>query len=335
MKSRSAICGINLGGWLVVEKWMTPSLFRGINAVDEHSLSQTAEGRRRIVQHRKSFITEDDFVWMATHRVKLVRIPVGYWLFQETDEYVGGLTELDWAMHMAELHGLQVLLDLHGLPGSQNGKMHSGKQGEKLWYAEEKFQRRSLELCEITAKRYGNSAALWGIEIINEPIATSWREQVVLRRYYRNAYKSLDKILPQSIYIVFSDAFMPLLMAGALLGKRAMMDVHWYSFGTNWQKYDNPEQYFRKVQRRARMLKFLQLFHPVIIGEWNMMLEHGARERFAVSPSRKMSVEHYRVQKAAYERAVAHTYWSYKAEHEGSWNYRNLVEQGLISEVEK
>ena len=26
--------GVNLGGWLVLEKWMTPSIFEGLNAVD-------------------------------------------------------------------------------------------------------------------------------------------------------------------------------------------------------------------------------------------------------------------------------------------------------------
>lgn len=27
--------GVNLGGWLVLEKWMTPSLFDGTTAADE------------------------------------------------------------------------------------------------------------------------------------------------------------------------------------------------------------------------------------------------------------------------------------------------------------
>jgi glucan 1,3-beta-glucosidase len=27
--------GVNLGGWLVLEKWMTPSVFEGLDAADE------------------------------------------------------------------------------------------------------------------------------------------------------------------------------------------------------------------------------------------------------------------------------------------------------------
>jgi glucan 1,3-beta-glucosidase len=29
--------GVNLGGWLVLEKWMTPSMFDGLQATDETS----------------------------------------------------------------------------------------------------------------------------------------------------------------------------------------------------------------------------------------------------------------------------------------------------------
>ena len=29
--------GVNLGGWLVLEKWITPSLFEGLKATDETS----------------------------------------------------------------------------------------------------------------------------------------------------------------------------------------------------------------------------------------------------------------------------------------------------------
>ena len=34
-KCGKKIRGVNLGGWLVLEKWMTPSVFEGLAAVDE------------------------------------------------------------------------------------------------------------------------------------------------------------------------------------------------------------------------------------------------------------------------------------------------------------
>ncbi len=61
------IRGVNLGGWLVLEKWMVPSLFEDLAATDETSwcaqLGPKAEPRLR--RHWDSFVTEDDFAWLA------------------------------------------------------------------------------------------------------------------------------------------------------------------------------------------------------------------------------------------------------------------------------
>lgn len=327
--------GLNLGGWLILEKWMTPSVFRGTQAQDEWMLSRTADGRERIRTHRDTFIQESDFQWLATHGIELVRIPFGYWLFEPSEKYVTGVEHLDWAMQMAEKYHLKVLLDMHGLPGSQNGKIHSGKKGNASWFASERHRKASLDLCRQVAKRYGTSPALWGVEVINEPMPASVRDLVTLRRYYKQAYKVLDDILPADVKVVFSDAFMPLLMTGSVRGRRAVMDVHWYSLGEKWQRYASPEAYFRKVRRRAYILRWLQLFQPVIIGEWNMMMAAQSRQQFASSPRRALSAQHLQVQQQTYQSAAAHIYWSYKTEHTGSWNYRDVVEKGLISEVKK
>lgn len=37
--------GVNLGGWLVLEKWMTPSVFEGLEAVDETTYCVELGGR--------------------------------------------------------------------------------------------------------------------------------------------------------------------------------------------------------------------------------------------------------------------------------------------------
>ena len=69
--------GVNLGGWLVLEKWMTPSLFAGTEAIDEYTFMQTPGAVEKIDQHRRSFITEADFKWLRKHGVNAIRIPVG------------------------------------------------------------------------------------------------------------------------------------------------------------------------------------------------------------------------------------------------------------------
>ena len=53
--SSPAIPGVNLGGWLVLERWMTPSVFAGTDATNEYELSKTTDGQatgRLMINHR-------------------------------------------------------------------------------------------------------------------------------------------------------------------------------------------------------------------------------------------------------------------------------------------
>ena len=114
--------GVNLGGWLVIEPWITPSLFDevGDGAVDEWTLSDIlgkAQARDRLSQHWSSFVSQDDFNQIAAAGLTHVRIPVGYWAVAPNDAepYVDGqLKFLDQAIDWAQSAGLYVIVDLHG-----------------------------------------------------------------------------------------------------------------------------------------------------------------------------------------------------------------------------
>jgi len=114
--------GVNLGGWLVLEPWITPSVFEdaGEGAVDEWTLSQILgkdEALRRLSNHWNTFITADDFHQIAAAGLNHVRIPIGYWAAAPLDgePYVQGQLEvLDRAIGWARDAGLKVIVDLHG-----------------------------------------------------------------------------------------------------------------------------------------------------------------------------------------------------------------------------
>ena len=53
-----------------------------------------------------------------------MRIPIGYWAYEVAsgEPYIQGQREyLLKAVDWAGKHGLKVIIDLHGVPGSQNG----------------------------------------------------------------------------------------------------------------------------------------------------------------------------------------------------------------------
>ena len=119
--SSQKVRGVNLGGWLVLEPSITPSIFEaaGDSAVDEWTLSQTLanEGLSRLSAHWNAWITADDFTQIASLGLNHVRIPIGYWAINPlpSEPYVQGqLQKLDQAIGWARNSGLKVIIDLHG-----------------------------------------------------------------------------------------------------------------------------------------------------------------------------------------------------------------------------
>lgn len=330
MALRNHFVGVNLGGWLVLEKWLTESLFEGTGAHDEWTFMRTKGAKSRIERHRRTFITESDFAWLRNHGVKWVRIPVGYWAFRAQDGYIPSVVYLDFAMKMAEKYDLQVLIDLHGAPGSQNGGDHSGRRGEVEWFTSEN-QAATIEILKEIALRYRDSSALWGIELLNEPRVRG--RYLTLLRFYRRAYAELRPILRPGTYTVFHDGFRPLLFTGALCPRRhypVALDIHLYAFSIKGTH--NVDRYLRQVRRWRRLqLWLLQLFQPVIIGEWSTVLPQQLFDAAPRGQHDSMMRKNALAQQEAYAQARGHAYWNYKAEGRGMWNFRALVEDGIIS----
>ena len=162
--------GVNLGNWLVLEKWMSPALFEGTTAEDEYYLPRQLSKEvyeARISIHRAEYITERDFTRIKSMGMDAVRIPVPYFIFGDREPFIGCIRELDKAFNWAEKYGLQILIDLHTAPDSQNGFDNGGISGVCKWSQEPDEVEFELSVLERLAKRYGTRQGLWGIEILN------------------------------------------------------------------------------------------------------------------------------------------------------------------------
>lgn len=319
--------GVNLGGWLILERWMTPALFAGTDARDEYEFMQTPGAREKIARWRETFITDDDFAWLAAHGIDAVRIPVGYWVLAGDPPYADARGTLDWAFSAAHRHGLKVLLDLHGLPGSQNGNDHSGRVGRAGWQGSPANRDWSLAVLRDLAARYRDQPSLWGVQVINEPNAAAL--QLFLRGYYRRAYRLLAHALPDRVMIVYSDAWSPRLLAFALpFRRRAVMDVHLYHMTTLGATSHDLAWFYRKLRRRVRMLRRIARRRSVIIGEWSGVVSHETYARYPELDQNAVFEEFTALQQELYGGFTGWFYWSYKTEGPGQWSYRARVEAG-------
>ncbi|MBC8613339.1 cellulase family glycosylhydrolase [Blautia faecis] len=290
------IKGVNLGNWLVLEKWMLPELFEGTGAEDEVWLNRKmnpAELKEKMKEHRDTFITEQDFAFIKEQGIWLLRIPVPYFIFGDRPPFNGCVEYLDKAFDWAEKYGLQILIDLHTVPGSQNGYDNGGLTGVCKWCKNPEEVEFALTVLERLAKRYGQREGLYGLEVLNEPIsflvyatAPSTGKAVdkeeakgsgyvplpFLENFYRNAYRRLRKILPENKTIVFHDGFR-LRHWGKFFRKEHMknvvLDTHIYIFAMeSFVPIHMPWVYQIYIKSQQRLIERIQRDVPVMVGEW-------------------------------------------------------------------
>lgn len=320
--------GVNIGGWLIPENWLTPSLFSNTGAEDLDTLLRSDTGRERYKTHLDTFITESDFQWLADQGVAWIRIPVGYWAIAADGVYPSTKAYLDWAMNMAKKYGIQVLIDLHAAKGSQNGTVHSGKIGQIQWQHRKQYRDETRCVLVEIAKRYRDSPVFWGIELLNEP-KLGW-SYFTLLRFYRQAYRDLQKVLRPGTYTVFHDAFWAPLFTGALRKKRGYpvaMDVHLYLLPAFFAPSLSRYLWWQNVTFRT-LLWLSSRAQPVILGEWSSVLPQKLFNQTPTEDHARLLRENIVNQQAIYQSTLVQCYWNYKAEGDGMWNFKSLVERG-------
>ena len=294
------IKGVNLGNWLVLEKWMSPALFDGTTAEDEYylptQLSKEAY-EARIQIHRSEYISERDFATIARMGLNTVRIPVPYFIFGDRLPFPGCINELDKAFSWAEKYGLRILIDLHTVPMSQNGFDNGGISGVCRWSQIPEEVDYVIRLLGKLAERYGQREGLWGIEPLNEPITeplwsimnVSKRFPAVdaqlaagsapntmefLREFYERAYDVIKPRLAEGKKIVFHDAFRlkdwkAFLTREKFLGS-VVLDTHQYlMFAEMYGCEQTVESYVNYIRDNwAKDIAEVQAYVPVVVGEW-------------------------------------------------------------------
>ena len=328
------IRGVNLGGWLVLEKWITPSLFKDSSARDEYTLCQElgAGAESVLKQHRDHFITEEDFGWIAAHGLDAVRLPIGYWLFGEESPFVAAIEYVDKAFEWAARHHIGVILDLHAAPGSQNGKDHSGRIGDIAWNEPESLAK-SLRLIERLAQRYKGRDSLIGIELLNEP---SWlNKRKFLRQYYEHGYDIVRKHCGTNVSVVVADAYRPKKWKRVMQDSKyqaKQLDVHLYQSFSKHDKQLSFAGHIDKTNHEWRdLLQKIGKQWPIMVGEWSLALDSKTFKNMdepAVDAARRaygsMQLEVFE------QHAASWFYWTYKTEALKAWSYRDAVQHGWL-----
>ena len=361
-KATDKLRGVNLGGWLVLEKWMTPSLFAGLAATDETTWCAElgAAATAKLQQHWDTFITRDDFLWLHQHGINAVRIPVGHWIFGPGYPYhrsygdnrqpfvEGGIAVLDRAFVWANELDIRIVLDLHAAPGCQNGFDNGGIKDVCEWHTQADYREHSLNVLERLAERYHTQACLQAIEVPNEPrwdVPTDY-----LKSYNIDAYQRIRKhCSAANVSVVFHDGFRDyheyLGFMQAPEFANVVFDIHRYQC---FERGDIDSDIYTHMHKAAGVWKteadgiITQMGMPAYCAEWSLGLDLKVVSLWAEGPfnhalDQMDSFQQntaYRGYAAAqlltFEKYQGWFFWSYKTETTPAWCFRECVQRGWL-----
>ncbi|KAG6877963.1 hypothetical protein C0992_008910 [Termitomyces sp. T32_za158] len=282
--------GVNLGGWLVLEPWITPSLFEGLssNIIDELTFctyQDSLAAMDTLNKHWDTWITEADFEQISNAGLNHVRIPVGYWAFEklEQEQYIQGqFLYLNKSIGWAEKHNLKVIIDLHGAPGSQNGYDHSGHNtSDPTWDIGPGNIDVTRAVINQLVSMYHNNPVVSAISTLNEPKPDKARNSTYmldkLKTFYYDSYGNIrypDQWTQSNTAVILSDAFQGLaywrdqgFMASPSSYQGVIMDTHKYQMFTDQDVAKTDQDHIKAACQSSVELTQTTLW--TIVGEWS------------------------------------------------------------------
>ncbi|KAJ7754931.1 glycoside hydrolase family 5 protein [Mycena maculata] len=278
--------GVNLGGWLVLEPWITPSLFDdtgNAGIVDEWtygSLQSLTVAEEALTNHWNTWITESDFAAIAAAGLNHVRLPIGYWAFEvgPGEPYIQGqLPYLQKAITWATQNNLKLIIDLHGAPGSQNGFDNSGHRiSFPGWHSNATNVQRTdtiiKQIASMVADNYENVPI---IAPLNEPAGFDGDAVLsVVRQYWYDSFGNIrypfGSAQQSNTVELIHDAFQPLSYWDGVLTypdyEGVAMDTHIYTIFSQAEVEMTQAQHISTVCAKQSSLSSFDLW--TIVGEW-------------------------------------------------------------------
>ncbi|CAE7616304.1 exgA [Symbiodinium microadriaticum] len=229
--------------------------------------------------HRSQHYTEQTFADIAKTGLNAVRVPFGYWVVQgpgSGEPYEGPCLEvLDGCVQMAEAHGLQVLLDLHGNPGGESGSRPCGRE-YAAWKWEDWRHDEAVEVLRVLAARYCDKSCVTGVQVCNEPSENIPADR--LCDFYEQAIEAIRSsgMGPDKVAVVlpiFTHWRMKEMLScwnsrgNSFKFDNIAFDIHYYhDFSAIWRLLPH----YRHIEVVAEHARELKLLPGSVVGEWSL-----------------------------------------------------------------
>ena len=309
--------GVDVGGWLMMEAWMTPADKSGLP--DNYKMIQTLDKRfgvateqRLIKTYQQNWITSQDFDNMKAQGFNFIRLPV-WWLNFETMDGTwrpDAFEMVDWAVAEAAKRGIYTLIDMHGVVGGESAVQSAGQEDNTYWKNVDQ-QKATSAIWTKLADHFKGNPAVMGYDLINEPFGAGPPD---VWPAYARLYKVVRAADPDHIVVMdstFGNYSYESMPNPAKYGwKNLVYEIHEYVFGGTGDAVEKGA-----TSRVESVNAHRQWDVPAYIGEFNCF-GSGATGRDTW----------WHVLSMYNDNDINWTCWSYKADHgtgDDSWGLYN------------
>lgn len=176
--------GTNLGHWLVPEGYMFKmNQVNSPRKIDEMLYELVGPDSLQVFWNGflNNYITYDDIKYLKSIGCNHIRLPFHYKMFTD-DLYMGerntGFKYFDRLIEWCRQENIYVLLDMHGAPGGQTGDNIDDSYGYPFLFKSKSSQDLMTEIWVKIAKKYKNEPVIIGYDIVNEPIAHYFNDEL-------------------------------------------------------------------------------------------------------------------------------------------------------------
>ncbi|PWN46721.1 glycoside hydrolase [Violaceomyces palustris] len=373
-RSGRPVRGVNLGGWFILENWENPSIFLTDDLVNKdipdewtwmNSISDKSDAKQRLLAHYNSWITEADFQKMAEYGLNTVRLPVPHWAFNgsSSEPYLDSI-QLPWiskAIGWARDYNLDMVLDLHTVPGSQNGYDNSGRAGAIAFQNDPMNAARAIDALVKMVQWYVNDPQWKGvikaIEVVNEPkMGQGQIPRSFLEKFYRDSYTAIRKAIdptkaPVIPTVLLSDAFVSQSSwdnfysdANFWASGSYAIDTHHYEAFAPLNSYSY-DQHIQIACSVGPSIGPTNKKRAVVVGEFSLGIDTRC---VPYKPCKGVTMEQdvrtlnkdsqnlfarkfWEAQTSTFEQyGGGWIFWNWKGESTSAWSYKDAVKQGWI-----
>ncbi|RGP63780.1 hypothetical protein FSPOR_8387 [Fusarium sporotrichioides] len=350
------IRGVNLGSQFIIERWMAEDSWKtmGCSAYNDEWACVKGIGQAKanaaFKKHWETWITEADIKEIASLGLNAVRIPVGYWMYEDIiqdGEYWprGGIWQLDRIVGLCKKYGIYVLIGLHSGPGisSPNEQFTGHSVPNPGFYTPENYERayRFLEWMTKRIHTNGNYTTAGMLEVLNEPVhVPKWKNEAadMIKNYYPGAFKRIQAM--EGYLKVPTADRLHIQFMGKSWGSgdpRTYLpdDEHVFFDAHRYLSFDNRIAGNKKAYIQTACKD--DMGRHVFVGEWSLSVNSTLKntDEFKVNGQETWYKAYWAAQAESFEKSDGWFFWSWKCDGElgkkdWRWCYQSAVAAGAI-----